>query len=161
MNNRPQNKNIYEYSLKRQFIGRIGDDSVHYQIKNPESVADYLKSIDFHADEQENMVVLFLDVRNQIKGYQMVTRGLADRSHVHPREIFRSAIIAGSAKIILAHNHPSGDTSPSSQDKVATQNLIDAGKILSVKVIDHIVVGEKAGVFNFTSLRSSSDIDWK
>jgi len=148
-------KNMYKYELKRTFTGRVGDESASYQISKPESVANYLKLIGLHNDEQENFVVLFLDTRNNIKGFDKVTRGLVDRSHVHPREVFRAAIIQGASKVILCHNHPSGDCTPSRQDLTSTRNLFEAGEIIGIKVIDHIIVGEKLGEFNWLSMRNT------
>ena len=133
----------------------LGDESTVYQVSTPESASDYLEALGIHQDDQENMIVLFLDTRNNIKGYQKVTRGLIDRSHVHPREIFRAAIMAGAAKVILSHNHPSGDTSPSKQDISSNNNLTEAGELIGIKVIDHIIVGERLGAFRWLSLRSS------
>ena len=147
--------NMYKYSLKREFAGKVGDDSNVYKVASPESVSQYLKLIGLHKDEQENFVVLFLDTRNKVKGFDKVTRGLVDRSHVHPREVFRAAIIHGASKIILCHNHPSGDCSPSKQDLIATKNLVEAGEIIGIKVIDHVIVGEKLGEFNWLSMRST------
>ena len=147
--------NMYKYSVKREFAGKVGDDSNVYKVESPESVSQYLKLIGLHQDEQENFVVLFLDTRNKVKGFDKVTRGLVDRSHVHPREVFRAAIIHGASKIILCHNHPSGDCSPSKQDLTATKNLVEAGEIIGIKVIDHIIVGEKLGEFNWLSLRNT------
>jgi len=147
--------NMYKYSVKREFAGKVGDESASYQISKPETVAQYLKLMGLHEDEQENFVVLFLDTRNKVKGFDKVTRGLVDRSHVHPREVFRAAIIAGASKVILCHNHPSGDCSPSKQDLTSTKNLCEAGEIIGIKVLDHVIVGEKLGEFNWLSMRNS------
>ena len=152
--------NMYKYSLKREFAGKVGDDSNVYKVASPESVSQYLKLIGLHKDEQENFVVLFLDTRNKVKGFDKVTRGLVDRSHVHPREVFRAAIIHGASKIILCHNHPSGDCSPSKQDLIATKNLVEAGEIIGIKVIDHVIVGEKLGEFNWLSMRSTGQFSF-
>jgi DNA repair protein RadC len=147
---------MYEYSINRKFTGRVNEDSAVYDIQAPASAADYIKTIGIQGDEQENMIVLFLDTRNKIKGYQKVTKGLTDRSHAHPREIFRAAILSGASKIILAHNHPSGDTTPSTADIAVTENLVDSGKLLGIKVVDHIIVGEMWGEFEFTSMREQA-----
>jgi len=70
--------------------------------------------------------------------------GLLDRSHIHARELFRNAIINNCARIVLVHNHPSGDPSPSSQDISSTREMISAGDIIGIKIIDHIIMGEKS-----------------
>ena len=70
-----------------------------------------------------------------------VTRGILNSSLVHPREVFRSAIVAGAAAIVLCHNHPSGDPTPSSDDRVVTEQLVAAGRLLDIPVHDHVVLG--------------------
>jgi len=147
-------KNLYKYSVKREYVGKIGDESAVYQVKSPESASDYLKTLDFYKDDQENMLVLFLDTRNNIKGFEVVTRGLLDRSHVHPREIFRAAIMQGCSTIILSHNHPSGAVTPSKADIASTENLVKAGEIIGIKIIDHIITGEMCGQFKSQSMRN-------
>ena len=153
-------KNMYEFTVKRQYVGKIADESAKYQIKSPQSVKEYLRNLEFYMDDQENMIVLLLDTRNVIKGFHVVTRGLLDRSHTHPREIFKAAIISGASKIILSHNHPSGDVTPSKQDISSTRNIIDAGDIIGIKVIDHIITGEHLGEFTSLSMRASGSMNW-
>ena len=94
------------------------------------------------ADEaQECFVLLVLDVKNTITGHCFISKGLLDRAHVHAREVFRPAIINGSAKIIIAHNHPSGDIEPSKQDREVTTTLCEAGELLGIELVDHLIVG--------------------
>ena len=141
----------YRYTIKREFT--LAEGTELYHVRDPESTTQFLKSINLHTEAQEKFVVLFLDTRNQIVGYQEISQGLIDRSHVHPREVFRGAILNNTSKIILAHNHPSGRPEPSPQDLASNSNLIEAGIILGIKVIDHIIVAEDAGRFTYTSLR--------
>lgn len=91
--------------------------------------------------EQEVFFVLHLNAKNGIIECQEVTKGLVDRTQIHPREVFRQAIIHNASRVILAHNHPSGDATPSSQDISATRQLVEAGKILGIEVLDHVVIG--------------------
>jgi DNA repair protein RadC len=92
--------------------------------------------------DTERFWVLHLDTKNTLKGSPFnVTRGILDASLVHPREVFREAIRTGAAAVILAHNHPSGDTSPSSEDLRMTRQLIEAGAVVDIKVLDHVVLG--------------------
>jgi DNA repair protein RadC len=77
-----------------------------------------------------------------VKGHQFVSIGSMDTLLVHPREVFRAAIIAGAAALILMHNHPSGDATPSEADIKVTRDLIRAGQIIKVEVLDHIIVGQ-------------------
>lgn len=90
---------------------------------------------------QEEMWVLHLDVKSRAVGFVPATVGLANQTMTHPREIFRAAIVANASRIILAHNHPSGDPTPSSQDIRSTRELRAAGKIIGIEIVDHIVIG--------------------
>ena len=89
----------------------------------------------------ENFVVLFLNTRRRVKGFQIVSQGTADTLLVSPRETFRVAILAGAAAIVLMHNHPSGEASPSEADIKVTRDLMRAGHLLHIDVLDHVIVG--------------------
>ena len=89
----------------------------------------------------ECMVVLMLNTRRRIKGQYLVATGTMDTLLVHPREVFRVAIMTNASAIILAHNHPSGDPSPSEADIRVTRDLIRAGQLLKLEVLDHIILG--------------------
>ena len=82
-----------------------------------------------------------LNTRRRVKGHQLVTIGTMDTILVHPREVFRCAIIAAAAKIALAHNHPSGEATPSQADIKVTRDLIRAGQLLKIEVLDHVIIG--------------------
>ena len=88
------------------------------------------------------MVMLVLDIKNNVRGAFEVSRGGLNASIVHPREIFKRALLLNAASIILAHNHPSGDTTPSREDINITKRLVEGGKILGIEVLDHIIVGD-------------------
>jgi DNA repair protein RadC len=107
------------------------------------------KSSWFQTDK-EMFIVILLNARNNILGYNLVTLGLADSSLVHPREVFRPAIINSASGIIVVHNHPSGNTTPSSEDIRITKQLIEASKIIDIKILDHVIIGTTT-----TSLRES------
>ena len=91
--------------------------------------------------ECECFVVLLLNTRRRVKGHQLVTIGTMDTLLVHAREVFRCAIIAAAGAIILMHNHPSGEATPSEADIKVTRDLIRAGQLLKIEVLDHIVMG--------------------
>lgn len=91
---------------------------------------------------QECFCVLCLDTRNRLIRRHLVSLGTLNQSLVHPREVFRPAIRDGAAAIILAHNHPSGDPSPSAEDLAITGKLIEAGGLLDIQVLDHLVIGD-------------------
>lgn len=91
---------------------------------------------------QEEFHALLLNTRHRVVREVAVTRGLLDASLIHPREVFRAAVAEGAAGIILVHNHPSGDPTPSPDDRAVTRQLVDAGKALGIPVLDHVIVGD-------------------
>ena len=91
--------------------------------------------------ERECFVVLFLNVRKRVKGHQLVTIGTMDTMLIHAREVFRTAIVSCASAIVLMHNHPSGDSSPSEADIKVTRDLIRAGQLLKIEVLDHVIMG--------------------
>lgn len=109
-------------------------------IKCANDVFDY-----FHErlkdETQENFIVLLLSTKNHIIGEQTISKGILDASIVHPREIFKPAIKNSASKIILVHNHPSGDSNPSDEDLEITDKLISAGKLIDIQIIDHVIIG--------------------
>lgn len=107
------------------------------------AVLDTLDALD---REKEHFYNICLDAKNKIKLIDCVSIGSLTASIVHPRECFRRAIIEGAASIILGHNHPSGDPTPSKEDIELTRRLQDAGELLGIKVLDHIVIGKDSHV---------------
>ncbi len=97
------------------------------------------------ANDQERFVVACLDTKNRVQCVVVVTIGTLDASLVHPREVFKPAIIEGSSAIILSHNHPSGNPDPSREDHLVTDRLTEAGKLLGISVLDHIIHGDGTG----------------
>lgn len=118
----------------------------HMQLcETPAQAADYWRThiaTAPHFDpERECFVVLLLNTRRKIRGHHFVSHGTLDTILVHPREVFRVAIVAAAAVIVLMHNHPSGDPTPSEADIKVTRDLIRAGQVLKMEVIDHVVMG--------------------
>jgi DNA repair protein RadC len=113
------------------------------QFKNTEEIAkvfqDLLLLEDEIEQEKEHFYVMHFNTKSQVKMVELVSLGTLNSSLVHPRETFRRAILTGSASIIVAHNHPSGETEPSSEDCRVTKLLMDGGEILGIKMLDHIV----------------------
>lgn len=93
---------------------------------------------------QEEFHALLLNTRHRVIREVAVTRGILDASLIHPREVFRLAVVEGAAGIILVHNHPSGDPTPSAEDRAVTRQLAEAGRALGIPVLDHVVVGDGA-----------------
>lgn len=108
---------------------------------------------------QEAFSVLTLNRKYNMINRHLVTLGIMDASLVHPREIFRAAIHDGASAIVLSHNHPSGDPTPSAEDIRITRQLIEAGKIIDIEVLDHVIVGRTTPALPssrpFLSLRES------
>lgn len=94
-----------------------------------------------HDLAQEEFHTLLLNARHRVIREVFVTRGILDVSLIHPREVFKPAVGEGVAALILVHNHPSGDPTPSPEDRTVTLQLIDAGRVLGIPVLDHVVVG--------------------
>jgi len=122
--------------------------------ETPEQAVAYwrlhLETHPYFNPECECFVVLFLNTRKRVKGHQLVTIGTMDTLLVHAREVFREAILISASAVILLHNHPSGDPTPSEADIKVTRDLIRAGQLLKIEVLDHIVVGRPG----FQSLRA-------
>lgn len=90
----------------------------------------------------EQFVAFMLSTRHRIIGVHVITMGILDASLVHPREVFRAAILANASRIIIAHNHPSGDPTPSREDYRVTEQLQKAGEVLGIPLLDHVVIGD-------------------
>lgn len=109
---------------------------------SPKDVWDELKEI--RSSKKEHFVVFFLDARNQETRREVVSIGSLNTNHVHPREVFEPAIAANAAQIILAHNHPSNNSRPSNDDLKITNQLVEAGKILGISIVDHVIVAKES-----------------
>ena len=109
---------------------------------------------DYPANDQERFVVACLDTKHRVQCVVVITIGTLDASLVHPREVFKPAFIEGSSAIVLSHNHPSGNTDPSREDRQVTERLTEAGKLLGITVLDHIIHGDGTG--QVLSIRESN-----
>ena len=97
--------------------------------------------------DREHFVVILLDRKNAPIGINTVSIGSLTASVVHMRETFKAAILANAAAILCGHNHPSGDPEPSREDRALTQRLVDAGKLLGIAVVDHVIVGDGTSAY--------------
>jgi len=113
------------------------------KITQAEDVYNYFKD-DLENEKQENFYILILNNRNHIIKSEFITRGVLDASIIHPREVFKPAIKNSAAKIILVHNHPSGDPQPSQEDLNITKTIIKLGKEMNIKVLDHVIIGKSS-----------------
>jgi len=119
-----------------------------WQIRAPSDAAHILMPVIGH-QEQEHFVVLYLDTRNRVTDRETLYKGSLNTSLVRTAEVFRGAVRRNCAAVIVAHNHPSGDPNPSPEDVALTRRLVDAGKLLEIPVLDHVIIGEN----RYVSLR--------
>lgn len=109
------------------------------RVRTPEEVTRVCE--DMRGLAQESFQILCLNAKNKLINRHMISLGLVDASLVHPREVLRPAIVEGASALILVHNHPSGDPTPSAEDVRITKQLVEAGKIVDIKMLDHIIIG--------------------
>jgi len=132
----------YRLETKRWLVVREPGEWSPRILSTPEAVASLARDLLCkNDDEQEHFWVIFVNAQNHYQNVYEVSVGTMTASLVHPREVFRWAIQEGAVGVILLHNHPSGDPTPSSEDKRLTQQLVEAGKILEIKVHDHVIMG--------------------
>jgi DNA repair protein RadC len=126
-------------ALRETAVDKVMADS-------PEKAAEYFAG-SVRTDERwnpdvESLVVLIMNTRRRVIGHVVVATGTLDTILVHAREVFRAAIVANASAIILMHNHPSGDPMPSEADIRITRDLIRAGQLLKIDVLDHVIIGD-------------------
>jgi len=129
-----------------------GRYDVNKKIQSPEDVFEVVQKV-IKASEypEENLWMITLDTKNNITGIFTVSTGSLNASIVHPREVFKRAVLQNAASIIICHNHPSGDVTPSQEDISITKRIYDAGKILGIELLDHIIIGDN----RYTSLKET------
>ena len=123
-------------------------------LRSPVHAVDYMQSR-LKLKKQEIFLVVLLDIKSQVIKVEEISKGGLAKSIVHPREVFKTAIRASAAGIILGHNHPSGNTTASPEDINITNKLIEAGNIIGIKVIDHLIIGDN----NYLSMREEGLIN--
>ncbi len=126
---------------------RLFNKSNGVYIRSPREAYEYLKPMGFF--KKEHLRGLYLDARNKVIRDEIIAIGTLTSSLIHPREVLRPAIEVGAVGIILAHNHPSGDPSPSREDIEATNNIVKASRIMNIELLDHIIIGNSS----YASLR--------
>jgi DNA repair protein RadC len=129
---------------------RVGRYELPRKIGSPEDAYRAITTITNAQEEaQEVFGVLILNTKHKIVAVHEVSRGTLNASMVHPREVFKPAVLHNAASIICFHNHPSGDPEPSRDDVEVTNRLVEAGKIMGIGILDHIIVGDD----RYTSLK--------
>ena len=129
------------YAL-RSFTLQVADPGPLTECGSSDAATQALRAMyaDLDAD-QEHFSILALNNKTRAVGFKSIFTGTATASLVHPREVFRAAIMLGAVSIILAHNHPSGDPEPSDEDVQITKRMVEAGRLLGIPVADHIILG--------------------
>lgn len=128
---------LFEFNKRHSFSKQNGKP-----IKSAKDVFNYCSPKLSNMDK-ECFMVLHLDSKNKIIKDEIISIGTLNSSIIHPREVFKSAIKESANSVILVHNHPSGDVEPSKEDKVVTDKLFSAGELLSIKVLDHVIIGRE------------------
>ena len=129
---------VYECKLTYSLVS-LGEV---IRLDRPEKVAEYLQSAFDENPMQEAFYCVYLDRKNHPIGRHLVTLGTVDGTLAAPREVFRGAIVAGASAMIVAHNHPSGDPSPSAADIKVTRALRESSRVLEIELLDHVIVGD-------------------
>jgi len=131
----------------------VKEDSVLYEvpvIKSSTEVYQAAKQLlALHEEPEEHFCIFCLNTKNKIVGVHTISIGSLTASIVHPREVFKAAMLNNASRIICLHNHPSGDPEPSREDIEITKRLVEAGKIIGIEVLDHVIIGEQ----NYLSMK--------
>ncbi|MGX7414034.1 RadC family protein [Enterococcus caccae] len=135
----------FGYRIQQSTQLKLGKVSSSYQIA--QNLIYELQDL-----QQEHLVCLYLNTKNEVLKQETVFKGSLNQSVAHPREIFRSAVKYSAARLILAHNHPSGNPTPSESDIHFTQRMQECGKMMGIEVLDHIIIGEQV----YTSMREEN-----
>ena len=148
---------INKYEVVCEKVESYNTDVIDRKIANSKDVAVLLTDvIGIHKSPVERFVVIMVNCKMQLIGYQEIGIGGTDTCPVDIKAVFRAAIVSGMCSgIVVAHNHPSGDPTPSNEDASLTKNLIKAGELLGVKVLDHLIIGDKA----YTSMKAEGYFD--
>jgi DNA repair protein RadC len=136
---------VFRLSLIKEKSIAYGQSSL---VLSPQQVYELIKEY-LQDTDREHFIAIFLDSRSAVIGMHTVSVGTLTESLVHPREVFKGAILANAASIIVAHNHPSGDHFPSEADLSVTAKLKESGRIVGIPIEDHVIIGREG----FTSFR--------
>lgn len=138
--------------IPRYGIRLVKESHIMYdnrRIHGAAAVCELMQAIGLHEKAGEEFHSVYLNTKNEIVGMEMISKGTLNASLVHPREVFKGALLANANALILAHNHPSGNVEPSSADRQVTTLLVNAGNMLDVKILDHVIIGSKGGYYSF------------
>jgi len=139
---KPKFKDNYKGIKCRVYMIREGDADEVIKLNNSSDVYDLVKD-ELANSDREMLLSVMVTSKNQLIGVETVSIGSISATSMAPREVFKSAILANAVGIILCHNHPSGELTPSNEDIQVTKLLVDAGELLGIKVLDHIIISNK------------------
>lgn len=136
---------------------RVNESQLPLQspLNSPEQLYGFLKPRFAH-QKQEHFIVVFVDTKHRFMGQRVITKGLLNSTLIHPREVFQQALAFGAYAFFAAHNHPSGDPSPSPEDRQTTRQLVRCGKLMQIELLDHLILGHQ----DFYSLRERESWLW-
>ena len=138
--------------LSRRLSKKKAEETLHFH--EPYTIAAYYME-DFRHSDQEQMILMMLNTKNHLLGDQVISKGTANASVISPREIFLQALHYHAVSIVLIHNHPSGDPTPSRDDLVFTKRVREAGALLGIELLDHIIIGDR----KYMSFRESEILE--
>lgn len=148
----PERPLVYLESSREVTIRYRGQALSCSAVREPKHAAELAGKI-IHDDSKEHFIGLYLDGRHRAIAHAIISIGTATSSLVHPREVFQSAVLLGAVGVIIAHNHPSGDTSPSAEDCAVTKRISEAGRILGISLIDSLIVARDGGFYSLQAER--------
>lgn len=144
-------------------LNQVREVSVHYTGRSHSARSPFRAPADIYrymanrigGEAREHFVAVYLDARHRPIADQIVSVGTATASLIHPREIFQAAVLVGACALVVAHNHPSGDPTPSDEDRSVTKRLAEAGKLIGIKLLDHVIIAVPGG---FTSMNELGEL---
>ena len=144
------------YRLPRYSVALVREGSSHTGKKHVHAPEDVhaIVSAEYADAVVETAMMLALDMKNKIIGIFEISRGSLNASIIHPRDVFQRAILVNAASVILVHNHPSGDPTPSPEDVALTKKLVEAGRVMDITILDHVICGEG----KYASLRERGEL---
>lgn len=135
----PESPLLDAHLIREVRVSYLATEQKRFAISQPGQVADFVRGV-LHDNAREHVVALYLDGGHQVSAYALISIGLANFAHVHPREIYQRALAVGAVALVLAHNHPSGQLEPSREDLELTRQLKEAGQLLGIALLDHVIV---------------------
>lgn len=129
-------------SLQQIRVSLVKEGTATYQITQSTDIANVIRRNIIRDDPREMFIALYLNTRHKLIGTHIVSIGTISNSSVHPREVFAPGIVMSVYSLVVAHNHPSGDCKPSPEDQQITDRLREAGELLGIPMLDHIIIGD-------------------